>query len=345
MTDYLNDNNAKKKPMFSIVTPSFNSWRLMNKYWETLEKQTYRNFEVIIVDDNSNDDTYESILEYKNNSNLNIKLLKNYENHGPGYSRNRGMNAAAGEWITFVDSDDSIDICLLQKVVEIIKTNNRAAVPINCVVFDYKIIKSNKEIYGSSMYGNHRGGVHPISECIAMVRNHVVCKFYKYERIKTVSFPEIKKCEDVAFVCRAIEASCINEEEEIGCIYYLKEALYNYYQRGDSLSNDIKIDETDMIKAYQILKDTLGAKYKKEIQTKTIADLLYGCILVMCKVGKSDFEINRHIDRFEEQYPNWYKNIIVKKMGRAKWIYLTNIKLRNIKMLRIMAYVHSKLIV
>jgi glycosyltransferase involved in cell wall biosynthesis len=316
----------------------------MEKYWKSLENQTFTDFEVVVVDDSSTDDTYIRLCNYVENSPLRIKLLRNSENRGPGYTRNRGMSEAKGDWITFVDSDDSVDLHLLEKVNGIIESNNRAAVPINCVVYDYNIVKGNEVSRASSMYGSYRGGVHEISTCIAMVRNHVIGKFYKSERIKKISFPELKRCEDVAFVCRAIEACCMDGDKEIGCTYYLKEALYNYDQRPGSLSNDSTLDATDMIKAYQIITENLGAKYPEEIETKAIPDLLYGGVLIKCKANKGNQEIRKYIEDFEFHYPNWYKNRIVKQLGKAKMVFLVCIKYRHIRLLKSLAKIHSRLI-
>ena len=331
-------------PKFSIITPSYNSWQYMETYWKSLEGQTFTDFEVVVVDDCSVDDTYEKLNAYVAKSPLNIKLLSNSENHGPGYSRNRGMAEAVGDWITFVDSDDSVDIHLLEKADSVIKSNDRAAVPINCIVYDYNIVKGNEVSQASSMYGNCRGGIHSVSTCIAMVRNHVIGKFYKAEKVKKISFPELKRCEDIAFVCRAIEACCMEGEKVIGCTYYLKDALYNYNQRPGSLSNDSSLDVTDMIKAYGIIKENLGAKYPKEIEAKAIPDLLYGGVLIKCKANKDNQEIKSYIDNFEKQYPRWYENYIVKELGKAKLIFLACIKHRSIRLLKSLAKVHSKLI-
>lgn len=330
-------------PKFSIITPSYNSWQFMSKYWSSLEQQTFQDFEVVVVDDCSTDNTFEMLKDYVARSPLKIKLLQNSENHGPGYTRNRGMLEATGEWLTFADSDDSMDVHLLEKAEAVINTNDRAAVPINCIVYDYNIVNGKEISRASSMYGNHRGGVHPVSICIAEVRNHVIGKFYKAERVKKISFPELKRCEDVAFVCRAIEACCMDGDREIGCTYYLKEALYNYEQRPGSLSNDKSLDAEDMVKAHQIIREHLGEKYPKEICSKAIPDLLYGGVLMMCKAGKSRNEVIKYISDFEIQYPHWYENRIVKELGKAKLVFLMCIKHRDIGMLKMLTTVHTKM--
>lgn len=331
-------------PKFSIITPSYNSWQFMSKYWTSLEQQIFQDFEVIVVDDCSQDGTFEKLKAYVKSSPLNIKLIQNSENHGPGYARNRGIKEATGEWLTFADSDDSVDIHLLEKAEAVISTNDRAAVPINCIVYDYNIVKGKEVSRASSMYGSHRGGVHPVSTCIAEVRNHVVGKFYKTDLVKKVSFPELKRCEDVAFVCRAIDACCMDEDVQIGCVYYLKEALYNYIQHSDSLSNDKNLDATDMVKAYDIINEKLGRKYPDEICSKSVPDLLYGGTLMMCKANKSNLQVKKYIADYEAKYPDWYKSDIINEVGRAKKVFLFCARYKWIGMLKALSRIHSKMV-
>lgn len=317
---------------YSIITPSYNSWEYMGNYLRSLENQTYKDFEVIIVDDKSTDDTYNQLVAYARKSALKITVLQNNENEGPGAARNLGMDAATGKWITFVDSDDWVSERLLEKVDDIVLHYN-----VNCIVYDYNIQRENSVIVGSSMYGNFSEGIIPIAKCISMVRNHVIGKFYLTEKCRNgeIYFPKLKRCEDVAFVCRAIDAC--------GTVYYLKEPLYYYYQRSNSLSNDTNLDAADMVKAYEIIKEELAGKYPEEICAKSISDLLYGGVLMMVKAGKDNVEIRKYINIYEKQYPSWYQNDMIDQLGKAKKIFLILIRYRMIAGLRILAKIHTKL--
>lgn len=170
------------------------------------------------------------------------------------------------------------------------------------------------------------------------VRNHTFGKFYKLTNCKekNVRFPELKRCEDVAFVCRAINAC--------GSVYYMNEPMYYYYQRSASLSNNKKLDEKDMIKAFGILEETLGDKYPKEMKEKSVADLLYGALLMMCKAGKSNMEIRNYFDTYEMKYPNWCKCESMNSLGKAKKLFLIAAKYRLIFVMKQMAALHSKMI-
>lgn len=94
-------------PIVSIIIPAYNKRDYICDTLESCKNQTYSDFEVIIIDDCSTDDTVSKIKEFvaKNNS-LPIKLFENEENKGVSYSRNYGISEATGKYVLFLDADD-----------------------------------------------------------------------------------------------------------------------------------------------------------------------------------------------------------------------------------------------
>ena len=90
--------------LVSIITPSYNTAKFIGKTIESVQNQTYQNWEMIIVDDCSTDNTDEVVDGYL--SDKRIKYIKNEKNSGAAVSRNRALREAKGKWITFLDSDD-----------------------------------------------------------------------------------------------------------------------------------------------------------------------------------------------------------------------------------------------
>lgn len=330
-----NDNCANEitsRPKYSIITPVYNSFNLMGRYLDTLERQSYKNFEVIIIDDCSTDDSYEQLLQYSKKTCLNMCVLRSDINSGPGNARNIGMQNAKGEWITFIDNDDWVSTSFLKKIDDAIIKNQT-----NCIIYDYLITNGEKTENGKSMYRSRYGYV-SVSDCISYVRNHTFGKVYRLDCLceKKISYPKLRRCEDVAFVCRAIEAC--------GGAYYLNEALYYYFQRKNSLSNNIKLDESDMIKAFAILEKKLGINYPGELKEKSVTDILYGVLLMMCKSGKSNKEIKKYIRSYEKKYPEWWKCEIINDVGNAKRVFFMMARYKNIAGLKALAYIHSQII-
>lgn len=91
-------------PFFSIVIPTYNRKEVLFKNLLSLENQTFRDFEVVVSDDGSNDGSYDLISSYCFNYDLKYIFSDNWG--GPAKPRNLGINSSNGRWICFLDSDD-----------------------------------------------------------------------------------------------------------------------------------------------------------------------------------------------------------------------------------------------
>jgi len=91
-----------KKPYFSVVIPLYDKEKYISKTLESVLKQTFENFEIIVIDDGSTDKSCEIVRSIKDSR---IRLIRQ-ENGGPSKARNRGIQEAKGEFIAFLDADD-----------------------------------------------------------------------------------------------------------------------------------------------------------------------------------------------------------------------------------------------
>lgn len=92
-------------PKLSVIMPVYNAEKYLAAAIESILNQTYADFEFIIIDDCSTDGSY-NILEYYQQIDLRIKLLRNKANHKQAYSRNLGIEQAVGSYFVFMDADD-----------------------------------------------------------------------------------------------------------------------------------------------------------------------------------------------------------------------------------------------
>lgn len=90
--------------LFSVVIPTYNRASALRRALESLVNQTFKDFEVIVCDDGSTDDSKEAA-EYFNDK-LKLKYIREENWGGPARPRNLGINAAQGDWVCFLDSDD-----------------------------------------------------------------------------------------------------------------------------------------------------------------------------------------------------------------------------------------------
>ena len=124
----------------SVIVPAYNTEPYIENCIESIENQSYKNFEIIVINDGSTDNTLYKInnfiSKYKN-----IKLI-NIDNHGQGYARNLALKESSGKYVLFLDSDDFIDDTTLELCVNKIENDNS-----DLVVFDWKQYDYSKEKY------------------------------------------------------------------------------------------------------------------------------------------------------------------------------------------------------
>lgn len=110
----------KEKHLISIIMPAYNCERFIEEAIISVIEQTYKLWELIVIDDGSKDDTVR-IMSVLLNKDERIRFYKNEENQGVSATRNRGISLAKGDWIAFLDSDDIWDKKKLQKQLELLK--------------------------------------------------------------------------------------------------------------------------------------------------------------------------------------------------------------------------------
>lgn len=118
----IKNEKEEQKELVSIITPSYNTGRYISKTIESVLNQTYENWEMLIVDDCSTDNTDEVVKSYLHDSR--IRYLKNEKNSGAAISRNRAIREANGRWIAFLDSDDLWSPEKLEKQIRFMKEHN-----------------------------------------------------------------------------------------------------------------------------------------------------------------------------------------------------------------------------
>ncbi len=111
------------RDLVSIITPTFNSEKFISETILSVLNQTYSNWEMIIVDDCSNDKTYEIVQKFSN-SDSRIKPFRLSKNSGAGIARNTALEFAKGKFITFLDADDLWKHEKLEKQIDFIYKNN-----------------------------------------------------------------------------------------------------------------------------------------------------------------------------------------------------------------------------
>lgn len=140
-------------PLISVVIPVFNGEKTIQETIESVLKQTFTNFELIIINDGSQDLTLEVISSIKDNR---IQVYT-YSNAGLAASRNRGINHATGDYIAFIDADDLWTSDKLEAQFHALKANPNAAVAYSWT--DY--IDENSQFLGKGSHVTVNGNIYP----------------------------------------------------------------------------------------------------------------------------------------------------------------------------------------
>lgn len=117
--------NEMNQPMVSVVMPVYNAARFLKQAIDSVLSQTYQNIELILVDDCSTDDSMQIMRDYSNKD-ARIKLFCSRINQGVAKSRNIGVQAAKGEYIALLDSDDLWEKTKLEKQIKSMTESNAA---------------------------------------------------------------------------------------------------------------------------------------------------------------------------------------------------------------------------
>ena len=105
----------RENPKISVIVPVWNPGSGISRCIDSLRRQTIEDIEMIFVDDCGTDNAME-VVRTAAAKDLRIRIITNAENMGPGVSRNAGIEAARGEYLSFVDADDYVDSCFLERL-------------------------------------------------------------------------------------------------------------------------------------------------------------------------------------------------------------------------------------
>jgi glycosyltransferase involved in cell wall biosynthesis len=137
-----------KSSLVSIIIPCYNAENYIKKTIDSVLCQTYQNFEIIIVNDGSTDNSSSVVKAIKDDR---IYLVE-HENQGVSFSRNKGITMAKGEYVVFLDADDLLRPCFLEKRVFKLKKSTAIACASNVILIgeNRDKIKENKNHFAAS---------------------------------------------------------------------------------------------------------------------------------------------------------------------------------------------------
>ncbi len=211
----------KENGLVSVVMPSYNSEAFITESIQSIINQSYSYWELLVVDDASTDATPEIIQEFASKDSR-IRLIKNSSNLGTHHSRNKGIEAASGDFISFLDSDDQWKPRKLEIQLKTLSNENIAACFSSYDLISETGQKLNRHVralpvltYDKLLKANYVGNLTGIYN--ATILGKIYC-------------PEIRKRQDWGLWLKVIE--------EGGPMEGIQESLAVYRVRRNSISNN-----------------------------------------------------------------------------------------------------------
>ncbi len=242
--------------LVSIIMPSYNTGKYIAETIDSVLAQTYSDWELLIVDDCSTDNTDAVVSKYLTDER--IHYIKNDKNSGAAVSRNRALRKAKGKWIAFLDSDDLWENDKLQKQITFMTNNSYHFSYTNYIEIDENSKPSGKNVSGPKRITKNGMYNYCWVGCLTVM--------YDAEKVGLIQIEDIKKNNDYAMwlkVCK--KADC----------YLLDETLAKYRRRSGSISSHGYIE---LIKwHYKLFREAENKNFISSFAL-TLRNLFFGII-------------------------------------------------------------------
>lgn len=245
--------------MISVIVPVYNSQNYIERCIESIINQIYQDYELIIIDDGSTDNSYNICKKYLTKKNV---RLFHFSNGGLSFARNRGIEKASGEYITFIDSDDEIPNNYLQELFDTIQNDNSDVVSCSLTYIPGPIIEHEKCIMKSNDYIRdvfYKKGLGDYS----------VAKLYKTNLFNEIKFKEGIIGEDFEIFYRLFKNT--------NFVSITNRTTYYYHQNIGSISiNKFNYHIFDRINTCNyLLKEVTDEKLLKSLKARIVDECLY----------------------------------------------------------------------
>lgn len=260
--------NRKKEEnlLISIIIPAYNISRKIDKLVSSLVTQNYKNIEIIIVDNNSKDDTLD-ILKIYESKYKNIHVLTE-EKQGPNYARLKGFLNSKGDYIFFVDADDIVEENAINNFVTCIRKTNADIVIGDYFELDEKF-KIIKRMYGApnteeNLKNNKEYLLYKPTLCTKLIKRNLVDK-------NSFIFTFIAEDINISLVAMAKATN----------IRHINSIVYNYVISNNGLSHTVSFNKLkEVIPSLEFLKNNfiknnLYNEYKEELNYIILTHSLY----------------------------------------------------------------------
>ena len=299
-------------PLISVIIPVYNGESYIERCLHSVINQTYPNLELIIINDGSNDNTFNILLQYSNKY-KNIILASYKTNRGVSYARNHGLSLAQGDYISFVDSDDMLLNTFYEEML--LNMQELQSDIVQCGRIEIKRTKkgltenkiASNKLKFIKKYENHYIKLGGVFVWDKLFKKEIIEKF-------NLQFDEnIKFAEDFLFL--------FNYKMHASKMSFVHKCLYCYTENRKDSARNSNNNMMDIVKVMRIVAESPHISNKEPAYMSDIGDIAVGYYI-------------RRINSIIKTNPRYAKEFIINFLSFFK-IYIPNWKEKII-------YYHSK---
>lgn len=300
--------------LVSIVVPFYNAGNFLDKCIKSIVNQSYSNYELILVNNNSTDNSYDIAKTYEGNPK--VKII-NCETQGVSYTRNMGVKESTGKWLLFVDADDYLEETMLEDMIACV---DKASDKIQCVEVGF----FDEDLNGNILKSNYNSGEKKnfrkkeiledlFDSTVGHYQGYLWNKLLLLDIVKSnniVFDTEIHYNEDRLFLTKYFYYA----DEEMKCVY-LPKAYYHYVQHENSAMGRLKTQSVTKviteIKAFENMNNLLKKSNYEVVVEKLSSESLNSCLNILKNVSFNNAKT-------EKEYIKKYINSLKVKGIKAK---------------------------
>lgn len=286
--------------LVSIVVPVYNVEEYLMRCVDSLTTQTYKNIEIILVDDGSTDKSGD-ICDYYEREDIRVRVL-HQNNGGQSKARNEALKIARGDYYCFVDSDDYVPCNYVEKLYNLLKDNDADLSMCEFTMF------TGERADGS--FDNPKESVIKEYDNVELIKNmHTVAgelyvvmwgKLFKKELVKGIQFPEGRICEDLAVLYKMYD--------RVKKAVYCNDIMY-YYYRNNKNSSTYSINKKFYDDVFMALEEeiTYMESNRKELLEYPKKTYMYWLFDYYKKLYNNHDEIN--LKELHNRYKKMYREV------------------------------------
>ena len=268
-------------PLITVIIPVYNVKQYLRRCLDSVIEQTYKNLEIIIVNDGSTDTSEKICAAYKSKDERII--LINKDNGGLSDARNAGLNIASGDYIFFIDSDDYVSCDIVRILCRDAKENNADIAVASFQNFNETTPKKLDGCNGKTKVLDTKEALESMlyqKDCT----NSAWGKLYKRKLFNNIRYPKGKTCEDIPVTYRLFARA--------KKITMNSSKLYYYYQRSSSIINSpFTLDRFDALKFTSDETAFIREKYPEILKSAFCREVMES-VYILRKIGKKNEEFS-----------------------------------------------------